>query len=274
MAIADPNGRVLAKELFPTAADPDVFVRDLCRRLRAFVQAHPALAFEGLGITVPGRINRQRQRLVLAPNLGWRDVDLKTPVESAIGIPVEMENAANACALAEASFGEHGGVRDLIAVTVSEGIGTGIISDGRLIRGAAGMAGEFGHVCLDERGPVCKCGQRGCWEVFASNSAAVAYYVRAARGRSRSSGKQPAPRPSFEDLLVLAQQGDRRAVEALERMARYLGDGIAMLATGLAPSRILVVGEVTRAWERVGPMLRERAAARVSTALPQNPARR
>ena len=189
---------------------------------------------------------------MLAPNLGWRDVDLKTPVESAIGIPVEMENAANACALAEASFGEHGGVRDLIAVTVSEGIGTGIISDGRLIRGAAGMAGEFGHVCLDERGPVCKCGQRGCWEVFASNSAAVAYYVRAARGRSRSPGKKPAPRPSFEDLLVLAQQGDCRAVEALERMARYLGDGIAMLATGLAPSRILVVGEVTRAWERVG----------------------
>lgn len=260
IAIADPNGRVIAYERVPTAPRPDVFVRDLCRRLQSFLRAHPRLACEGIGITVPGGVDHPGQRLVSAPNLGWHDVDLKGPVERATGIAVELENAANACAVAEASTGGHPEYRDLIVVTVSEGIGTGIISGGRLVRGASGLAGEFGHVSFDDRGPLCGCGRRGCWEVYASNSAALRTY--AGRGRTKSA-------LTFDGLVTLAQQGDRRARRALDQMGSHLGRGIAMLATGLAPGLILVVGEVTRAWTIVGPAIEASAAGRTRGALPR-----
>jgi len=270
IAIADPNGRVIAYENMSTAARPEVFVRDLCRRLQTFLRAHPRLACEGIGITVPGGVDRVRERLVSAPNLGWRDIDLKGPVEQATGIPVELENAANACAIAEASFGGDRESRDLIVVTVSEGIGTGILSGGRLVRGASGLAGEFGHVSLDERGPVCSCGRRGCWEVYASNSAAIKACLEPRGGRGKKAAASgPARWFTFDQLLLLAQQGDAAANRALVRMGDYLGRGIAMLATGLAPQLILVVGEVTRAWSTVAPALEKSAAARASYPLPR-----
>jgi predicted NBD/HSP70 family sugar kinase len=260
IAIADPNGRVIAYERVPTAPRPEVFVRDLCRRLQSFLRAHPRLACEGIGITVPGGVGHPDQRLVSAPNLGWRDLDLKGPVERATGIAVELENAANACAVAEASTGGHPEHRDLIVLTVSEGIGTGIISGGRLVRGASGLAGEFGHVSFDDRGPLCGCGRRGCWEVYASNTAAVRTF--AGTGRTKSP-------VTFDRVVTLAQQGDRRATRALHQMGTHLGRGIAMLATGLAPGLILVVGEVTRAWSIVGPAIEASAAQRTLGPLPR-----
>jgi predicted NBD/HSP70 family sugar kinase len=259
VAIADPNGRVIAYERVPTARKPDVFVRDLCRRLQSFLRAHPRITCEGIGITVPGGVDHVRHRLVSAPNLGWRDIDLKGPVERATGIAVEIENAANACAVAEASTGGHREHNDLIVVTVSEGIGTGIISGGRLVRGASGLAGEFGHVSLDDSGPLCGCGRRGCWEVYASNSAALKAYP----------GSKKTPAITFDQLLTLAQQGDRAATGALDQMGTQLGRGIAMLVTGLAPGLILVVGEVTRVWGLVGPALEKSAAERAPGPLPR-----
>lgn len=266
IAIADPNGRVIAYERMPTASNPRIFVRNLCRRLQAFLRAHPRLACEGIGVTVPGGVDHARQRLVSAPNLGWRDIDLKAPIEQATGIPVELENAANACAIAEASFGTHREMRDLVVVTVSEGIGTGIISSGRLVRGASGLAGEFGHVSLDDRGPLCSCGRRGCWEVYASNSAALRAYTHGPRDAAPAGHAHAF---TFDQLLTRAEQGDAKAVAALSNMGDYLGRGIAMLATGLAPSLILVVGEVTRAWSAVGPALERSATARAASPLPR-----
>ncbi|MGH7941550.1 MAG: ROK family protein, partial [Limisphaerales bacterium] len=137
-------------------------------------------------------------------------------------------------------------VSNLIAVAVSEGIGVGMILNGQLVRGPSGLAGEFGHVTINENGPKCGCGNRGCWEVFASNSAAVRYYQEAKSARREK---------TFEEILQLAEQGDLKALEALGNMAHYLGRGIAMLVTGLAPDLIVVVGEVTRAWDRLGPIV-------------------
>jgi predicted NBD/HSP70 family sugar kinase len=208
-------------------------------------------------VSVPGRVDYLAQRLVFAPNLGWQQVDLKEPLESSTGLPVQIENAANACALAEVWSGPHEGMSDLTAVTVSEGIGTGIIANGHLVRGPSGAAGEFGHVCLDPQGPECKCGARGCWEVYASNTAAIRNYGRQKPDGSRKPEEKVSKDPvtSFADILSLAERGDRRAGEVLDEMARYLGLGIAMLVNGLAPAVIVVVGEVTRAWERVGPLV-------------------
>jgi predicted NBD/HSP70 family sugar kinase len=131
-------------------------------------------------------------------------------------------------------------------VTVSEGIGAGVMMHGQLVHGLQGMAGEFGHVPLDAEGPLCGCGSRGCWEVFASNSAALRYYHESVSDRDDL---------SFLDLLRLAEQGDTRAAKALEKMAHYLGRGMRMIVAGLAPERILLIGDFTRSWHRFGPLI-------------------
>ncbi|MGI8906642.1 MAG: ROK family transcriptional regulator [Candidatus Sumerlaeaceae bacterium] len=258
IALADLNGQFLDQESIETDPDPKVFFRNLTQALKLFMKRHADKTYEGVGVSLPGRVNRETNRLAIAPNLGWRDVDVKTPIERATKLPVEVENAANACALAENYFGEHGAeIDNLVVVTVSEGIGTGIIVNGQLIRGSSGMAGEFGHVVIDPEGPECRCGKRGCWEVLASNTAALRHYASANGKR-----KAPAPRISFEELLQLAEQGDSRAIEAIETTARNLGHGLAMLVAGFEPNMIAVVGEITRIWPRVHPVIAAAIAER------------
>jgi len=139
-----------------------------------------------------------------------------------------------------------------------------MILNGQLVRGATGLAGEFGHVSIREDGPLCKCGNRGCLEACASNTAAVRYFIEA---ESRREGVQNAIRPNFDFLLKLVEQGDRNAIGALERMAHYLGLGVSMIVTGLAPEVIVIVGEATRAWQRVGPIINDVVAKRSSTGM-------
>jgi predicted NBD/HSP70 family sugar kinase len=148
-------------------------------------------------------------------------------------------------------FGRPGQMRDLVAVTVSEGIGAGVIAQGQLITGRCGMAGEFGHVPLDPDGPLCSCGNRGCWEVLASNRAALRYYWEARM-------QEPPPEPStfsFQSLLALAEQGDVLASRALTRMATQLGRGTRMIVAALAPEAIVFIGEFTAAWSRFRPVI-------------------
>jgi predicted NBD/HSP70 family sugar kinase len=147
------------------------------------------------------------------------------------------------------------GISNLIAVTVSEGIGTGLILNQQLVRGSSGMAGEFGHISVVDDGIECRCGNRGCWEVYASNSAAVRYYSQSASPGRNDKLKQAEPGLSFEDILRLARQNDPKAGEAIDKMAEYLGIGIALLVTGLEPDVIVVVGEITRVWDRAGPLI-------------------
>ena len=169
---------------------------------------------EGIGVSLPGRVDASG-RLVFAPNLGWRDVDLRADARSRdLELPVNVENAANACALGELWFGRHDEhIRHLVAVTVSEGIGVGVLLNGQLVHGANAMAGEFGHMTLDEGGPQCSCGKRGCWERYASNSAAVDYYASGGR-EARSSQRRYVSRNCFDWPI----DGDARAIEALDRM--------------------------------------------------------
>jgi predicted NBD/HSP70 family sugar kinase len=231
------------------------------------MRAHPKSSYEGIGVSLSGRIDASSQRLTFAPSLGWRELDLKTPLERATGLPVELENAANACALAELWSGRHGeGMGNIVAVTVSKGIGVGMIMNGQLIRGTTGVAGEFGHVALVADGPQCRCGNHGCWEVLASNAAAARYYAESASVRKGEIGSKSAmAQVPFGDILRLVEQGDSNACNALDRMARHLGNGIAMLVTGLAPDVLVVVGEVTRAWDRVGPIVTEEVKKRSFT---------
>ena len=265
IALAGLDMEFLCQESMPTGTSPNRFIAELSRRLGEVIKGHPEMDFEGIGIAVPGRVDLTSQKLVFAPNLGWTGLDLKTPLESATQLPVELENAANVCALAELWSGSHGeGIRHLVAVTVSEGIGVGMILNGQLLRGATGLAGEFGHVAIRESGPMCRCSNRGCWEVWASNTAAIRFYSNTASHRDI-----PTSAPRFEDILRLADQGDWKAGEALNEMGHHLGLGLAMLVTGLAPDVIVLFGEFTQAWPRMEPIiqkvLKERQPTHAST---------
>jgi predicted NBD/HSP70 family sugar kinase len=258
LALADLDANFLAQDSLPTPADPKQFVSELVPRVRKLMETRPELTCEGIGVSLPGRVDLASKRLVFAPNLGWRDFDLKTPLEKATRLPVELENAANSCALSEICFGRRAeGLSNLVIVTVSEGIGCGLILNHQLVHGSTGTAGEFGHAALIQDGLECSCGNRGCWEMYASNSAAVRYYSQASstsRGRRAVTLEKTI---SFDHLLRLAEQGDNKALEALRQMATHLGLGLAPLVAGLAPDMIVIVGEVTRAWNQVGPIIKE-----------------
>jgi len=240
VALGDANGRFLSQKAMPTPADPSAGIDQIIRTIRG-LRALSKQKVEGIGISLPGRFNPDLDRLVFTPNLQWRDTDLRNPIARATGLEVEVENAANACVLAAVWFDHMEDCRNLVAVTVSEGIGTGLLVNGQLVRGLNGMAGEFGHVPLDPKGPECGCGSRGCWEVFASNSAALRYYGE--------------PEVSFPELLVRADQGDARAAEALEKQAQYLGRGMRMIVAGIAPERIVMIGDLTKSWHRFGAII-------------------
>jgi len=259
MALANLDGRFLVQETVATPLTPEDFVALVGRHVRDLMRQYPDLAYEGLGVSLPGRVDLSSQRFVFAPNLGWQREDLKEQLERATGLTVELENEANVCALSEFWFGQRAeSARNLIAVAVSEGIGVGLILNGQLVRGASGLAGEFGHVTIADNGPRCACGNRGCWEVYASNTAAVRYYndLVSKKGQAGSAAK-PATIKDFDQLTQLAEHGNPKAGEAIDFMAHHLGTGIAMLVTGLAPDLIVVVGEVTRLWERVEPIITE-----------------
>src|SRR3954471_1221789 len=220
VALADANGKFMSQEVMGTPSDPQLALKRLIQSIKRVKDGCHGKMIEGVGISLPGRFDHSVNRLVFAPNLKWPDFDIRNPIEEQTGLDVELENAANACVLAEVWFDRVHQPRNLVVVTVSEGIGTGVLANGNLVRGLGGMAGEFGHVPLDPTGPVCSCGSCGCWEVFASNRAPIRFYLESGTTTDRLSS--PA-------LLALADQGNTRAIAALERMAHYLGRGMRMI---------------------------------------------
>ena len=257
VALSDVNGKFASQETMETPANPKAALEGIISRIQRLLRScNEKKMVEGIGISVPGRVDRGAERLVFAPNLNWPEFDLRTPVEKATGLDVEIENAANACVLAAVWF-NHMDSRNMVVVTVSEGIGTGVLVNGQIARGFSGMAGEFGHVPLDPKGPLCTCGSRGCWEVYGSNRAALRYYFESGAQAGSAGGL------NFLDLLRLADQGDTRAAQALETMAHYLGRGMRMIVAGLDPEQIVLVGDLTRAWSRFDPVIQAEVQAQV-----------
>lgn len=251
VAVVDLNGRLLSRVQVPITSDPAASIRLINEAAHRMRDALPRFSIQGIGVSLPGRVDPATQRLIFAPNLRWPDFDLKGAIESKLRLPVKMENAANACLIAELTFGRLDGIRNIVLVTISEGVGTGIFANGHLITGDGGRAGEFGHAPIDKDGPLCSCGRRGCWEVFASCRAALRYY-RELRPKARDL--------AFHDLLLMAEDGDASAAAALEMQAKEIARGLGLLIAGLAPSMILVAGEITGAWSRFGPILEKEAA--------------
>ncbi len=251
IATVDLKGRLLSRALVPLTSNPEASTLLMTNCMSRMRQALPRKSIEGIGVSLPGRVDPGTQRLIFAPNLHWPDFDLKTVIEKRMGMPVRMENAATACLLAELTFRRIDGIRDIVMVTVSEGVGTGVFANGQLISGHRGMAGEFGHVQLDPSGLLCSCGRKGCWETFASCVAALRYY------------KELHPQTkaiTFHELLNLAEEGDTHAGEALAKQALYIGRGLQSIIAALSPSLILIAGDIMPAWHRFGPMIEQEAS--------------
>lgn len=248
LAVIDLTGRFLSHETVMTVTDPAAATEKIISRMQHLRNQHPTKSFEGIGVSVPGRVDPETQRLILAPNLHWHEFDLKGALEKGLGLQVEMDNDANACLLSEMWFGRIQGVRNAVLVAVGEGIGTAILAGGQLHSGFHGLAGEFGHIPIDPTGPECGCGQRGCWEVFASSRAAMQAYRRLAP-KSNVQGTQ--------ELLRLAEEGDTSAFKAVEEQAVALGRGLRMITAALAPEVILITGEITSCWNKIGPLVQK-----------------
>ena len=251
IAVVDLNGRFLSRETLPLVKDPVQGVENIITAMQRMIANYPDRSFEGIGISLPGRVDPTTQRLILAPNLLWSHYDIKRAIERKIPLQIEMDNAANACLLSELWFGHMGGIREAVLVTISEGVGAAILANGQLVTGKSGLAGEFGHVPIDPQGPRCGCGRRGCWEMFASSRATINFYVESA---------PTAPRPTIMELLNLAEDGDKKAIKALNRQAVYLGQGLSIITSVLSPEVILLTGGLTTSWKRFGPVVEKELA--------------
>lgn len=255
LAVTDLGGRIVTQTLVPLPDDPQKVVATIVSAIQQIIANSKERSFDGIGISLPGRLDLRAEKsgdngsdshdTIFAPNIRWPIAQIKSRVEQATGLPVVADNVANACALSEVWFGDSDGMHDLVVVNVSEGLGTGIFANGRILRGEGGSAGEFGHVQMDPAGLRCGCGSRGCWETLAANPAGMRYYAEEA-------GKGVA---TFEDVLQLAEAGDAAGLKAIQRMCAALGRGMHMIASALAPAEIVVVGDITTLWHIAGPMI-------------------
>ena len=207
-------------------------------------QDHPGKVFEGVGISIPGRVNPETNALMLVPNLNWMQYDVSGKLSELLGLNVDIENDANACLLSELWFGKIDGLRNVVLIAISEGVGAALLVEGRLVSGHHGLAGEFGHVTIDASGPPCGCGKRGCWEVFASSQAAKRYYAEKKPDRGNI---------SMRELVALALDDDEAAKAALQLQSEHIGRGLRMINAALSPEAILFAGEITTFWSLALP---------------------
>jgi predicted NBD/HSP70 family sugar kinase len=251
VATSDLAGRIIDQREFLTDPDPEKTLKDVVDLVREFTAINKG-SIEAVGVSLPGLVDPSTGNAVYVPYFKWRDIPIARTISAAVGLPVEIDNDANAVALAELWFGrpEVSDARDFILVLVAEGVGTGIIFDGQVYRGQRGAAGEFGHMVIGTQAPVpCSCGNRDCWEAFSSERATIARYLKL-------SGESEA-RLSFSELVDQALRGEPNSRAALVETAHYLGVGISNLVVGFSPEAVVVGGEIVRAWSLVESALTE-----------------
>jgi len=259
LAVVDLNGRFLARESVPLASNAERATAKIAEAMEAMRTQFPDKTFEGVGVSVPGRVNPDTQRILLAPNLHWSDFDVKRALADRLKLQVELDNDANACLISELWFGHMDGVRNAVLVAIGEGLGSAILAHGQILSGRSGLAGEFGHIPIDPAGPLCGCGQRGCWETFASSTAALRYYAEL---NPKSTGT------TIQHLLKLAEEGDATALAALDRQAVALGRGLRLVTAALSPEVVIVIGDITALWTRLAPIVEAELAATMLAGTP------
>jgi glucokinase len=249
----------------PVAAGPDAVADRIVEMIRASIDATrkelgPGIEVAGVGVGAPGPLDTARGIVIVAPNLGWKDMPLRDRVAHATGLDTTLENDANCATLGEWWRGAAQDVRFVAGITIGTGIGGGIVLDGRIYHGASDVAAEFGHTTIDITGRRCKCGNYGCLEAYASGPAIAARAVEELQAGTPSA----IPRYVDNDLgrvtaatvYQAAQDGDELAQEVVRDTARFLGAGVANLVNILNPEVVVLAGGVTQAGERLFAPLR------------------
>jgi glucokinase len=253
--VVDEAGTVVEELLVASpATDVEAIVDAIAGLITELASRH---TLEAVGVGAAGYIDRARSRVMFAPNLAWRDLDLRGELEERVHLPVVVENDANAAAWGEFTFGAGKDVDDLLLVTVGTGVGGGVVLDGRLHRGAFGVGGEIGHLRVVPDGILCGCGNHGCLEAYASGTALVREARAAALSKSEGgtplagclldrAGGDPA---AITGPLITecARAGDPFAIGQLAALGTWLGEGIASLAAVLDPAVVVVGGGVSAA---------------------------
>ncbi|MGI8761155.1 MAG: ROK family glucokinase [Jatrophihabitantaceae bacterium] len=250
--VVDEQGRVLDRERRPTpgtdAAATQAVIVEVVGALSA---RHPVRA---VGIGAAGWIGTDRATVLFAPHLAWRDEPLRDALAGRIPLPVVVENDANAAAWAEYRFGVARGQRVVVCVTLGTGIGGGLVVDGVVYRGAYGIACEYGHMSLVPDGRRCACGNRGCWEMYASGRALARDAAELAAESPMAAVRMLELAGSPEQLsgpvvTTAAEEGDPAATSICTAMGRWLGRGLATLAAVIDPSVFVIGGGVMAAGE-------------------------
>lgn len=275
--IADAGGTVLGRARVPTQASqgPEAVIARIADTVRAAAtDAHVDISrITSGGVSAPGPIDLMEGTITDPPNLpGWHNVPLARVLQQKLGVPMVLENDANCAAVGEHSFGAGRGYRHMIYITISTGIGAGIIIDNELYIGASGAAGEVGHMGVAATGPMCGAGHPGCLEAFASGSgiAARAREMIAAGGLIRTARlAEHNPPLSAQTVFMAAEQGEAEAMALIQSAGRYIGMALATLINAFNPQAIVLGGGLTHMGEAIlGPAVetaRQRAFAQSFT---------
>lgn len=264
--IVDSSGKILYKRTAATdiSGGPEGFLLWLASFGREIIAESKAggKTIGSIGITVPGLADSGKGTMVYGPHTGWRDVPFGAVIGEEFRLPVRVQNDVNACALAEMRFGCARGIGDFIWITVSTGIGGGIVVNGSLYEGSSGIAGEFGHLSVADDGPKCDCGSYGCVEALASGTAVA----RRARELQETGAAFVDLKPSEISAEIVAKaafDGDAAALAIYEDAGFYLGKAISFAINILNPAMVIIGGGVARSASLFMPALRAAMEPRV-----------
>jgi predicted NBD/HSP70 family sugar kinase len=256
------TGEMLAETEFETPVEPGAALKLIQRNVAELCEKNKGRRLRSVGVSVPGPTDAARSRLLYAPHLGWHDVAVAEELRKKCGIveniPIIVENDATAAAMYEVRLhlrnADNASLKNFVLLRSGTGIGVGLVIEGEVYRGTGlseGSAGEFGHMTIVAGGKQCVCGNRGCWEKYASASAASSLYTG---DRANLGGASP---PRFLDIVGRAESGEIRAQRTLEKLGEYLGIGIANVIIGLGVPRIIVSGRLVYGWKFIKDPLRE-----------------
>lgn len=248
--VVDIGGQVWARSLRATdPAHPEQIETAVADAVDELVTQYPGVT--AVGVAAAGFVAPDRTTMLFAPNIAWRRHPLGARLSAATGLPVVIENDANAAAWAEYRFGNGCGSRDMVMLTLGTGLGGAVVADGRLVRGAFGAAAELGHMKIVPAGHFCGCGQEGCWEAYSSGTAlarlAQSVAVTDPHGSRAMLAIADGEPLSGTHVTAAARQDDPVATGLLRRFGTYLGIGIATLAAVVDPEVVVVGGGIAAA---------------------------
>ncbi|NGN68806.1 ROK family glucokinase [Streptomyces sp. A7024] len=247
--VVDEDGAILNTSKVPTPSTPEGVIEAIATAVQDVTKDHPDA--EAVGIGAAGYVDDKRATVLFAPNINWRHEALKDKVEQRVGLPVVVENDANAAAWGEYKFGAGAGHDDVVCITLGTGLGGGIIIGGKLHRGRFGVAAEFGHIRVVPDGLLCGCGSQGCWEQYASGSALVRYAQQRAGATPDAAeyllslGDGTPEGIQGRHISQAARHEDPVAIDSFRELARWAGAGLADLASLFDPSAFIVGGGVS-----------------------------